>query len=129
MHNLLSMCHLSHYGRCYELSICHHIDIKNDKFLYIYSWHIERVSSMLPNSSRINSEFESLIKYFVYFLLPSHNVRAFVAPCVCVFVYLAGHPVWTELSKAEGRLDSPQQSHNIQVLYPPPGNSTDVTLK
>lgn len=45
-----------------------------------------------------------------------------------LFVYLARHPVRTELSKAEGRLDSPQQSHHIQVLYPPPGNSTDVTL-
>ncbi len=51
-----------------------------------------------------------------------------VCVCVCVCVHLAGHPVWTELSKAEGRLDSPQQSHHVQVLYPPPGNSTDVTL-
>ena len=35
--------------------------------------------------------------------------------------------MWTELSKTQRRLDSPQQSHHVQVLYPPPGNSTEVT--
>lgn len=43
---------------------------------------------------------------------------------VCVSVYLAGHPVWAQLSEAKGGLYSPQQSHHIQVLYSPSANST-----
>ena len=53
-------------------------------------------------------------------LHPSLHIWEF-AGRVCACVYLAGDPVWTELSKAEGRLDSPQQSHHVQVLYPSPG--------
>lgn len=43
------------------------------------------------------------------------------------YFYLACHPVWTELSEAERRLDSSQQSDHIQMFYPPPEN-TEVSL-
>lgn len=37
-----------------------------------------------------------------------------------VGMYLAGNTVWTKLSETQGRLDSPQQSHHVQVLNAPP---------
>lgn len=45
----------------------------------------------------------------------------------CACVYLAGDSVGTKLSKAEGRLDSPQQSHHIEVLNPPPEYRCHIT--
>lgn len=36
-------------------------------------------------------------------------------------LYLAGHTMRTELSKSKRRLDPPEQSHYIQVLYTTPG--------
>lgn len=116
MSDLLSVCHLSHCGRCYELSICHHTDI-TDTFLYV--------------SHQANYDFNLKIA-LEWFWKPGQILcisSTALQPCGTMRVrYLAGHPVWTEFSKAEGRLDSPQQSHNIQMLYPPPENSTDATL-
>lgn len=81
---------------------------------------------ILKHDSVMN-EIETLIKYFVCYIKLSSPQTTCGTVSVRVCVYLAGYPVWTELSKAKGGLYSPQQSHHIQVLYPPPGNSTDVT--
>lgn len=51
-----------------------------------------------------------------------------VCECRVVETHFAGHSVRAELAEAERRLNPPQQSHNVKMLYPPPDDKTHSAL-